>query len=138
VLPLAPLTAVEPEQVPTIIRRIDERFRQEASPGDADILRAATLLMLGLRYSRDQIRNLRREMAWWHESSVYIDTVEEGRFAEVRRLILSLGTQKFGTPDADIVSTLEHTDDLDLLERMHDRILRASSWQELFAADTGA
>ena len=74
-------------------------------------------------------------MAWWHESSVYQETVEEARLMEVRRLILTLGTDKFGTPDSSVVGALESDDNLERLERMHRSILRASNWQELIATD---
>ena len=49
ILPLAPLADVELAQVPSIVRQIDDRFRREASPVEAGELRAATLLLLGLR-----------------------------------------------------------------------------------------
>jgi hypothetical protein len=39
VLPLAPLSAVSREQLPGVIRRMEQRIRQEAAPDEAGILR---------------------------------------------------------------------------------------------------
>jgi hypothetical protein len=55
-LPLAPLAAIEPPDLPAVLHHIDGRLTHEAEPGLADLLRAATLLMLDLRYDRNQYR----------------------------------------------------------------------------------
>ena len=133
VLPLAPLAAVEPAQLPAIIRRLDERFRREASPSSAAELRAATQLLLSLRYDEAEIQGMVRAMTWWRESPVFQATLRERRAAEARRVVLDLGTEKFGPPDAAVARTVESLDDLDTLERLIRRILTASSWQELVA-----
>jgi len=139
VLPLAPLADVVAAQLPDIMRHVDERFRGEAEPGDAEDLRAATVLLLRLRYSAEQIRSLGTEMAWWRESPLFLETLEEGReqgrVEEARRLVLDLGTDKFGAPEPSLVSTVETIGDPDVLERLVRRILRATSWQELLAPE---
>jgi hypothetical protein len=134
VLPLAPLAAVEPARLPSVMRQLDDRFRREAGPVGAADLWAATQLLLGLRYDDEQIRALVPAMSWWRESSTYQAAVEEGRLVEARRLVRELGTEKFGAPDATAVRMLERIDDLDALERLLRRILIASTWQELLAA----
>ncbi len=139
VLPLAPLAAVEPAQLPAIMRHLDERFGREAEPGEAEDLRATTLLLLGMRYTADQIRNLVRDMSWWRESSVYqmvAEDISEGvRLGQARRDILELGTDKFGAPDEDVVRMIEAVNDLGELRHLLHRILPASTWQELLAPD---
>lgn len=138
VLPLAPLAAVEPADLPEVIRRLDECFRREADPGSAAELWAATQLLLGLRYDDDQIRGLVATMSWWRESSTYQAILDEGRtegrVSEARRLLLALGTEKLGPPTATVMMALEDLDDLETLERLIRRILTAATWQELLAS----
>jgi hypothetical protein len=54
---LAPLAAVNPERLPEILDRLDERFEREA-PSSADELWGATILLMGIRYDRDVMLGL--------------------------------------------------------------------------------
>lgn len=49
-LPFAPLSAVQIEALPEVIRRIEARFREETSSQQASELWTATYLLMGLRY----------------------------------------------------------------------------------------
>ena len=138
VLPLAPLV-VEPARVPEVIARLDERFDREASSVTVHELWSATLLLLGLRYDADEARHLLRGVTGMRESSTYQAILqegreegrEEGRVEGARRLLLRLGTRKFGLPDASTAESLERIDDLDMLERLSDDLLTAASWSDL-------
>ena len=55
----------------------------------------------------------------------------EGQVGEARRVLLALGTERLGTPDATTLSTLDDLIDVEALERLLRRVLTASSWQEL-------
>src|SRR5262245_28149895 len=59
--------------------------------------------------------------------------VKKGAVAEAKKLILLLGKERLGPPDTQTVATLEETNDLNRLEEMWMRLLRANSWQELLA-----
>lgn len=131
ILPLAPLADVEPAQLPGIVSRLDARFSQEAPPTVAEELRAATFLLLGLRYDPRTAREVTRTMSWLQDSSTYHALLDEGRVDEARRLILALGTEKFGTTDQSVVTRIESIEDLDRLELLVRRILTAKSWTEL-------
>jgi hypothetical protein len=50
ILPLAPLADVTPEALPDVLRRMGERFRNEAAPNEAANLWVATQVLMGLRY----------------------------------------------------------------------------------------
>lgn len=69
------------------------------------------------------------------ESTTYQAIVEEGQIKEARKLILRQGKKKFGRPTAAVTRTLEGTEDLDRLERVHDRLVTAASWQDLLDAE---
>jgi hypothetical protein len=60
---------------------------------------------------------------------------EEGRLIEARRIILILGTDKFGAPSPWVAELIEATYDLEVLRRTVLRVLRASTWQELLAPE---
>ncbi|MCC7370365.1 MAG: hypothetical protein IT306_18210 [Chloroflexi bacterium] len=148
---MAPLATVEPTQLPSVLRRVEERLRQEASPTSADELWAATYLLLGLRYDDRTVSEVVTRMSWLQESSTYqairreglaegravgqLEGRAEGRVDTARRFILDLGSDKFGAPSQTTTSILESISDLSILERLHRRILTASTWAELLASE---
>jgi hypothetical protein len=134
-MPLAPLAAIEPVELPAVLHRIDDQLAQEADPGLADLLRAAAFLMLDLRYDRNQYREILQGMIRWRESGAYQMILEQGQLSEARRLLLTFGTQRLGQPDSTIREQVEAIDDLDRLERMVGRAFTTLSWQELLATD---
>jgi len=156
-LPLAPLAAFEPDRLPEVMQRLDERLEREAPPEDIRQLWAATLLLFGLRYDATVAQQLARGVRRMRESSVYQAILEEGRESgmllgretgrrlgleegvargsaeEARRILLRLGTRKFGGPDAPTAATLARLSDRETLEELIDGILNATSWPELLA-----
>jgi predicted transposase YdaD len=138
ILPLAPLAA-ETAQLPDVIARLDERFEQEASPLAAHELWSATLLLLGLLYDADEARYILRGVTGMRESSTYQAILEEGRekgreegrVDQSRRLLIRLGSRRFGAPDAATVARIERVGDLDTLERLGDALFTATSWEQL-------
>jgi len=143
ILPLAPLV-VESAQVPAVIAHMRERFEAAASPLEARELWSATLLLLGLRYDPDEARHLLRGVTGMRESSTYQAILaegreegrEEGRTDEARRLLIRLGSRKFGQPDAGTAAALGRLDDLAVLEHLSDALFTATSWEQLLAADS--
>jgi predicted transposase YdaD len=134
ILPLAPLADVERSRLPAIMEQIDERFERDATPSGAGDLRAATLLLLGLRYDRSEARQLLQGVKGMRESSTYQAILDEGQVVRARRDVIELGTEKFGPPDSATVAAIERLDDLDILSRLLRRILRTSTWEELLAS----
>ena len=55
VLPLAPVSRVEAENVPEVLVAISERLISETSPAQAATLWAATKVLMGLRYSIEKV-----------------------------------------------------------------------------------
>ena len=61
VLPLAPVADVGPDQVPGVLMAISERLvRETTSPEQAATLWAATKVLMGLRYSKEQVAEFTR------------------------------------------------------------------------------
>jgi predicted transposase YdaD len=150
VLPLAPLAALRPEQLPAVLDHLDARFEREASsPSAVDELWAATLLLMGVRYDRDAILALGQRVQRMRESVTYQIILEEGeerglerglaqgeelgRAREARELLLELGTDKFGPPDVVTTRILGEIEDRATLELLIRGLFAASSWSELLA-----
>ncbi|MFN8634097.1 MAG: hypothetical protein U0893_09595 [Chloroflexota bacterium] len=71
------------------------------------------------------------------ESTTYQAILEEGReegqLLDARRMVVELGTAKFGAPDLAASAALETIGDLAALHRLAVGVLRVSSWQELLS-----
>ena len=62
---------------------------------------------------------------------------EEGSADEARRILLRLGTRRFGEPDAATSARIDRLHDRELLETLIDGILQAGDWPELLAPLAG-
>ena len=139
-LPLAPLCQMPKGStlegaLPDILRRIDERLTAEAGPEDAGKLWTATFVLTGLRTDRDKVLPLFQGVHGMKESTTYQYILEEGeaigRAKEVRKILLRQGQIRFGAPPAVVRQVLESLSDLERMERMADRVIEVSNWQEL-------
>ena len=148
-LPLAPLAAVQPTQLPTLIARIDERLSHETDPHVARELWMALNILMDPQY-REQIRELMRGVRQMRESVTYQAIVNEGRTTgrveggskgvlkaaskrraeEARRLALRLGTRRFGAPGPNVAAALDAMTDIEALEGLADRLLTAHGWDD--------
>ena len=72
------------------------------------------------------------------ESSTYqailAEGRSEGRTAEARKLLLFVGTARFGPPDEPARAAIERMNSIALLEGLFIRLLNVSSWHELLAS----
>ena len=138
-LPLAAISRVSEEELPAVIRRIEERIEHEAAPGEAPELRLAISMLLGLTHTGESFNTLVRGIGQMKESAMYQMILEEGRekgeasgrVSEARRILLRLGLKRFGEPDPSIRARLEGIAELDRLESLLDRQFEVSSWEEL-------
>lgn len=91
------------------------------------------------RYDQRTVSEVATRMSWLQESSTYQAILRhgraQGRVDNARRFVLDLGTDKFGAPGPATASILESVSDLAVLERLHRRILTASTWAELLASE---
>ena len=148
VLPLAPVANVEPGTVPDVLMAISERFVRETSPEQAVTLWAATKVLMGLRYPKEQVEVFTRGVAAMilgirgiEESSVYQDIFAtgeakdrvEGAVEEARKTLLRQGRKKLGPPSEAIEASITVLGDLDRLNDLLDRVLDVATWDELLA-----
>jgi hypothetical protein len=132
---MAPLADVGEADLPSVIRRMDERLSREATAAEAAMLWTATYWLLGLRVSAEPAGELLRGVRAMLESTTYQATLAEGeargRAEEARRFLLRLGTRRFGAPAAEIGAAVEALDDPERIEQSGDCLLEVASGEEL-------
>ncbi len=128
-LPLAPLTDEARADLPGVVGRVVSRLRAETTREQAGKMETATLILLGLRYENAIIQQLFREVPEMEESTTYQYIMRRG----VTETILRQGRRKFGEPSAEQAQSLKDIANNERLQQLADRILDATSWQELLA-----
>ena len=161
ILPLAALADDAATQLPSVLRTIDRRLNAETRRDEADKLRTATTVLMGLRHSQDLIAHLLKGM-WpmWNDvledSSVIqhlkqraqqlgeeqgrkigeergVQIGEERASARFREALLRMGEKRFGPPDLQSRAIIENLTDPDRLAALSERVLDVKTWQELLA-----
>lgn len=152
-LPLAPIAAVPPGDLPAVVNRLRSRLGSEATRGMEARLWTGTYILLGLKYEDAFIAALLEGVLQMEESTTYQAILRrglkegraqgeaegrvigevKGRATEARELLLRLGTKKFGPPPADVVAEIAAIGEAEPLERLVERVLDVASWPELMA-----
>jgi hypothetical protein len=117
--------------MPGLLRAMDERFSAEAPLADAATLRVVTYSLLGLRFRPALVDQLMPGLHAMRDSLTYQAIIAEGVAQGEQRLILRLGTTRFGPPDDRTRAWIESITDVDALTRIFDRVQTASSWSDL-------
>lgn len=132
VLPLAPISAVRENELPAVIERMKQRLDAEADPATVAELWTATKVLLGLRYEAAFVEELLQGVGAMKESTTYQAIKAEGRLEEVRRLLLRLGADRFGTePTTEQEAVIESITEPDRLEALVIRTGHVGTWTEL-------
>jgi predicted transposase YdaD len=144
VLPLATIAKVRRSDMSRLLERIKERLEREADKEQADRLRTATFLLMGMKFEKAFVDTLMNRNVL-ELSSTYRalhdeakaegrnEGLAEGRTEATRKLILSLGERRFGVPSPQTKATLEALTDADKLALIAERLLSVESWSELLA-----
>jgi hypothetical protein len=114
-----------------IAGRIVERITNEAPPERTRKLLTDAFLLTGLRVRRDVAARIFRGVRAMQESDTYLAILDEGQAKLARKYILIVGEERIGPPDEAVKTQLEAITDLERLDRMLRRALKASSWQEI-------
>ena len=131
-LPLAPVAKASRRTLPEILRRLEGRLAQEASPSDAELLRMATYVLMGLRYPYAFVESLMSSNVL-ELSSTYQGILNEGASREALLLLLRLGRKRLGEPSVSQLAQVESLQDRERLEALAERLLEAETWDELLA-----
>jgi len=117
--------------LPVVIERMDERFRREATPDEADHLWMATEVLMGLRYSDTLVEHVLGGIHQMEDSVTYQAIVRKGKIAGLQEMLLRQGRKKLGAPTEPAEAAVKAIKDVELLETLAERMLDATSWGEL-------
>ena len=139
VLPVAPLADLTEEALPDVIRRMDQRIRNEASPADAEEIWTSVFLLMGMKYPAELALSLLKGVMGMEESTTYQFILKEGEARGeargealgIRNTVLRIGTKRFGVPPPELLAEIESIASAALLQTIADRLLEVESWQEL-------
>jgi hypothetical protein len=143
VAPLALLTNEAAADLPSAFGRFRQQLRDDRVPDNVERgLLGSTFVLCGLRYPPAQIEALYRGLSMTLEESTTYQLIlnkgltqgeARGRTVEAQSLVLTLGTQRFGSPAPPAEATLRAIADRERLERIAARLLTATDWNDLLA-----
>jgi hypothetical protein len=163
VAPLAMLTDEAAANLSAAFTRFRNRLREDDVPDNVEeMLLGSAYILCGLRYSKDQIENLYRELNMTLEdSTTYQDILSkgltrgraegkaegiaegkaegkaegrvEGKAELAKKILVQFGRKWFGSASPDAETAIFAISNLDQLERMVDRLDEASGWEDLLA-----
>lgn len=123
------------EGLQAVAQRMAERLHTEAPPDQGRKLLTSAFVLSGLRLRRNLVRQVfqgvRAMPVDMRDSDTFMAILEEGYEKQAKKVILSLGRKRFGSPDESVTTRLTAITDLDRLDRLIDRLLDAAGWQEL-------
>src|SRR5258706_12197470 len=93
----------------------------------------AAYFLMGLRYSEEMIDQLYQGATMLEESVTYQRTLKRGEISAAQRILLRLGTNKFGPLPTNSEAAIRTIQDLARLERLIELVSNTSSWDELLA-----
>jgi predicted transposase YdaD len=134
ILPLAPISAVTPEQVPGVVERMQEQM-QPYRGQQAKRIWTATFMLMGLRYERAFTDSVLQGVFKMEESATYQSIIAEGArqgaLQYARRAVLNMGRRFLGVPTRQAQATIKALDDLERLDTLLVRVPDVANWEEL-------
>jgi hypothetical protein len=136
VLPLSVLGALPPgvaveDGVADVVARLCRRLKRTYDQEVANHVLTSAFVLSGLRLSREKAVNVFRRVRALEDSTTYQYIIEQGEIKGVRRMLLELGTNRFGAPTKQVRAAIQELEDLSRLRRMGVRVLTAASWNDI-------
>ena len=119
------------EGLASVAQQTARRLEQEADPARAKKLLTDAYLLTGLRVRRAVAAQIFRGVRVMQESDTYLAIIDEGQEKHAKKMLLRLGTKRFGPADDTVQARLNAITDLERLDRQVERLLEASSWEDL-------
>ncbi len=137
-LPLAPLCKITKRSLPEVIHRMRERIEAEASGEEEELMWTRTQLLMGLRYTKEEIESAVKGVFDMRDSVVYQAILQEGMERGVVQGIeqgkldslLLVSRKRLGEPSVQTVEKL-HTLPSSKLEELLVRLFEVETWAEL-------
>ena len=141
-LAMATLADVPLQDLPRLLERIDSRLAAEAPPAEAARMMTSALTLAGMRLDADVIETLGRRLRTMNilkDSSFYQVLQKwagearerQGEIQEARKILIRIGRIRFGHLAKRTRARIEAINDLERLERLNERLLTVTSWEDL-------
>jgi hypothetical protein len=134
-MPLAMLTDDAQDRLPELMKRAEQEIeREKLTPKAVTEFWTQCYGLLGVRYNQQDVKKLFQGVAGMMVSSTFQDIFDQGEAKGLKRWRTSLrklGEKKFGKLSQKYVKKLNAINDGDILARMNERILDATSWDDL-------
>ncbi|WP_309694167.1 DUF4351 domain-containing protein [Armatimonas sp.] len=138
-LPLATVAKVSRTELPMVVDAVNERLDRERKPSEAELLRTATYVLMGLKHPKYLVEKLMSRNVL-ELSSTYQGLIQEGLDKGLeqglgqgaRNSLLRLGCKRFGEPTSEVRQVLEQLSH-EQLEALVERALDVETWSELLA-----
>lgn len=117
-------------------------------PNVTKSLLGSSYVLCGLRYEYERVAEMYRRLSMLMEESTTYQAIlskgreegreegrESGRLQSLRNVLIRQGTKRFGAPSAEVATTIEGITDLPRLERLAERILDATGWDDLLRGE---
>ena len=139
-LPLAPLTDLGSMPIEAVIEKMKSQVQHEDDQNEVNSFWASAYIMTGMKYSREAIDTLLKGVMGMKDSVTYkaileeglMKGKEEGKADEARRILLNIGTNRYGVASDETRKRIEATTSLVKLEFYIENLFRAENWIELF------
>ena len=143
VLPLAPITAVEPDNLPPVIAAVNDRLANELPMQQGREFLLAMRLLMGLRYDDRLTERLMQSVFEMRESVEWqkifrsgrdegkVEGRAEGLKEGERDLLIRLATARFGPPSDAMLKKLQAIDSRSEIMELSIRFLEVSDWDAL-------
>jgi hypothetical protein len=144
---LSPLAGFGPERLPEVLRRMDEAIESHArNEQERENYWVIAYTNVGLRFPAERVHELlahRMEYIWSlnpmrrtrsnGHSRALAETLPEGDLRATWQWVLALGRERLGEPPAEVPGALAAITNLDRLEQLASRVLKAATWLEALA-----
>jgi hypothetical protein len=131
VLGKPPAGQTREQAIPGLVVRVADAARRAAPDRSARVV-AAALILAGMHADRDALYTVIRRLQTMDEKNAAIEIFEEwGAIKALKRAILEQGREKVGDPSPKQEQAIRGIEDLDRLDRMVIRVLKARGWSDL-------
>ena len=139
-LPLAPLANLGSMPIEAVIEKMKSQVQYEDDQNEVNSFWASAYIMMGMKYSKEAIDTLLKGVMGMKDSVTYkaileeglMKGKEEGKADEARRILLNIGTNRYGVASDETRKRIEATTSLVKLEFYIENLFRAENWIELF------
>ncbi len=135
-LPLAPLGAVAPGDLPAVLEEMKGRVGRKAPKVAKDQFWTSTFILMGLRYEEPLIKSLFEGVLGMEESVTYQAIIRKGKelgyVEEAKKILLRLGEKQFQlVPNKKAMRAIDRIGNANAIEDLIVRIPSVSDWEEL-------